>query len=159
MLKYYAYLLETRKLLKEKFNLEILENLEEFPLNIDKTLQEYYEKIAAKIEKHNARLPDKNDKYYIQKIKPFFVSGEIYYEVTFTPANNYASKSNRVIAFTKIKLIDNYASKFYLVNESIEILGKVMPIIIISGWEITIRDCEYKYFISIITGQEKKPSY
>lgn len=50
MLKYYKYLLETRILLRENFGLEVLSNLEDFPLNIDTTLQEYYEKIAEKVD-------------------------------------------------------------------------------------------------------------
>lgn len=159
MLKYYKYLLETRKLLREKFGLEVLNNLEKFPLNIDKTLQEYYEKISDKIDKYNTCLTGENEKYYIQKIKPFFVGEKIYYEVTFTPANDYSNKSNRVIAFTRINITDNYAAKFKLVNDSIEILGKIMPIIIIVGWEVAIRDCEYQNFISVFTGVKKKASY
>lgn len=159
MLKYYEYLLETRILLREKFGLDVLANLEEFPLNIDTTLQEYYEKIADKVDRYDTRLAGNGEKYYIQKIKPFFVGEKIYYEVTFTPANDYVSKSNRVIGFTRINITDNYAARFQLVNDSIKILGKIMPVIIIVGWEVAIRDCEYQNFISIITGKRNKPSY
>ena len=66
------------------------------------------------------------------------------------------SKSNRVIAFTKLPIKSNYASKFHLINETIEILGKTMPIIIIDGWEVSIRDCEFQNFISLIKGEKKK---
>lgn len=159
MLKYYKYLLETRVLLRDRFGLDILHNLEQFPLHIDVTLQEYYEKISQKIERYDTRLVGNGEKFYIQKIKPFFIGEKIYYEVTFTPANDYASKSNRVIAFTKIRITDNYAAKFQLVNDSIEILGKTMPIIIITGWEVAIRDCEYQNFVSIVTGVRTKPAY
>ena len=37
--------------------------------------------------------------------------------------------------------------------------GKTMPIIIIVGWEVAIRDCEYQNFISVVTGTRTKPSY
>lgn len=50
MLKYYEYLLKLRKFLHDKYSLEILDNLEDFPIDLDKTLQEYYEKIAVKIK-------------------------------------------------------------------------------------------------------------
>lgn len=159
MLKYYKYLLETRILLREKCGLEVLSNLEKFPLNVDKNLQEYYERISNKVDRYDTRLAGSGEKYYIQKIKPFFVGGKIYYEVTFTPANDYSSKSNRVIAFTRINVTDNYAAKFHFVNDSIEMLGKTMPIIIIVGWEVAIRDCEYQNFISVVTGTRTKPSY
>lgn len=41
MLKYYQYLLETKKLLRKHFNMQILYNLNKFPLHLDSTLQEY----------------------------------------------------------------------------------------------------------------------
>ncbi|MBB5148484.1 MULTISPECIES: ATP-dependent DNA helicase [Ureibacillus] len=159
MLKYYEYLLKIKKLLYEKFSLEVLSNLDKFPLNNNSTLQEYYEKIAKKIEKHTIKKVENSEKYYIQKIKPFFVDQRIYYEVTFTPAVDYASKFDRVIAFTNLEITDNYAVKFSLDYDSIEILGKTMPIIIIVGWEVAIRDCEFKNFTRIIRGTNIKTGY
>ena len=82
-----------------------------------------------------------------------------YYEVTFTPANDYASKSNRVIAFTRVRITDYYSARFSLSSDSIEILGKTMPVLVITGWEVAIRDCEYKNFISVLCGQQKTVSY
>ena len=67
--------------------------------------------------------------------------------------------SNRVIAFTKLPIKSNYASKFHLIHETIEILGKTMPIIIIDGWEVSIRDCEFQNFIKLIKGEKKRVPY
>lgn len=162
MLKYYQYLLEAKNLLHDYFGIEILHNLEKFPLHLDDTLQEYYAKISEKIEQHPVQLAGAgNSKYYIQKIKPLFVNGRVYYEVTFTPVNDRKNKSkaNRVIAFTKLSVTHSYASKFHLVQETIEILGKTMPIIIIDGWEVSIRDCEFQNFISLVHGEKKKVLY
>ena len=159
MLKYYQYLVETKSLVKERYGLTILHNLNRFPLNTDKCLQEYYEKIAAKVEKYETALTGNSDKYYIQKIKPFFVNETVYYEVTFTVANDYSSKANRIIAFTKIKISEYYASKFQLVSDSIMILGKIMPITIICGWEVAIRDCEFYNFNAAVSGTQAKVPY
>lgn len=156
MLKYYEYLLKTKKLMYDSFSMDILDNIADFPLNKDETLQEYYEKIAAKVSLYSHRHADRSDKYYVQKVKPFFVGQHIYYEVTFTNANDYASKFDRVIAFTSLEISDNYAVKFSLANNNIEILGKTMPIVIITGWEVAIRDCEYKNFSSILRGRAVK---
>ena len=134
MLKYYQYLLEAKNLVWHYFGIEVLHNLDKFPLRLDDTLQEYYKKISEKIERHPVIIhTNSKDKYYIQKIKPLFVNRRIYYEITFTPVDDRKnkSKSNRVIAFTKLPIKSNYASKFHLVHETIEILGKTMPIIII----------------------------
>ena len=162
MLKYYQYLLETKNLLSHYYGIEVLHNINKFPLHLDDTLQEYYKKISEKIERHPAVLhTDSKDKYYIQKIKPLFVNRKIYYEITFTPIDDRKnkSKSNRVIAFTKLPIKSNYASKFHLIHETIEILGKTMPIIIIDGWEVSIRDCEFQNFILIIEGEKKRVPY
>lgn len=150
MLKYYEYLLKIKILLRETFGLEILENLKKFPLNTDQTLQEYYNRIAEKIEIHSTPMPSPSDRYYIQKIKPFFCAEKIYYEVTFTPANDYSSKFDRIIAFTDFEITDYYAVKLTLENDNIQILEKTMPILIITGWEVSIRNCEYSNFAHII---------
>ncbi len=159
MLKYYEYLLKIKNLLHKKFSLDVLGNLNKFPLNTDSNLQEYYEKIAAKIKRHNIRGVEKSDKYYIRKIKPFFVDQEIYYEVTFTPANDHASKFNRVIAFTSLEVTSNYAVRFSLVNDDIEIFGRIMPVIVIIGWEVAIRNCEFKNFTSLVRGMASETGY
>lgn len=113
MLKYYEYLLRIKSYLKSTYNLDVLENIGEFPINTDFILKEYYEKIVKKINQpRSARVKSTyNDRYYIQKIKPFFVGYEVYYEVTFTTANDKASKFDRIIAFTKLDISHNYAVK------------------------------------------------
>ncbi|MGO3002763.1 MAG: hypothetical protein ACTIDR_06330 [Pseudolactococcus laudensis] len=50
MLKYYEYLLKIKNFMFKKYSLNILENLNKFPLDIDKNTQEYYEKIAEKVD-------------------------------------------------------------------------------------------------------------
>jgi energy-coupling factor transporter ATP-binding protein EcfA2 len=159
MLKYYEYLLKIKNLLHDRFSLDVLGNLDKFPLNTDSNLQEYYEKIVDKIKRCDMQGVGKSEKYYIQKIKPFFVCQRIYYEVTFTPASDYASKFNRVIAFTSLEITDNYAVKFTLAHDNIEILGKTMPIIVIVGWEVAIRDCEFKNFTNLIRGTAVTTGY
>lgn len=152
MLKYYRYLIEIKNISRQYLGIRILHNLNKFPLNLDRSLQEYYGKIAEKVDRYYLHPTCANDRYYIQKIKPFFVDEQIYYEVTFTPANDWHNKTNRLIAFTKLQVMSNYACKFHLVSENIEILGTTMPISIIESWEISIRNCEFKNFMFLITG-------
>ena len=152
MLKYYEHLLKIKVFLKDKYNMDVLENIDEFPLDLDRNLQEYYQKIAERIAKpsRNAAKTPYNDRAYIQKIKPFFVNNRIYYEVTFTVANDKASKFDSVIAFTNKEIFDNYAVKLYLHNDVITVLGKIMPVQIIDNWEVSIRPCEINRFARII---------
>ena len=159
MLKYYDYLLEIKDILKDDFGISILHNLDKFPLNLDTALQEYYSKIAEKINRYKAGLGGGGDKYYIQKLKPFYVNGRRYFEVTFTTAKDRDNKAGRIIAFTRLPVISNYASRFFFQNESIEILGKTMPILLITGWEVSLRGCEFKNFYSVVTGSKHDIPY
>lgn len=159
MLKYCEYLYKIREIMKKDYNLNLLHNLEKFPLNMDSKLIEYYQKIANEIDKYKITVPENVDRYYIHKIKPFFMNKSIYYEVTFSPANDYSNKTDRSIAFTKIPIESNYASNLNFVNSNIEIMGHKMPVLLIVGWEIAIRECEFKNFIKLIDGGQTGIGY
>jgi hypothetical protein len=136
--------------LKNKYSLDVLANIDKFPLNTDNNLQEYYEKISTKVtHRNNSDVYSDNERYYIHKIKPFFVNHNVYYEVTFIPATNRISKFNRIIAFTKHDISKNYAVKLWIVNDNIQILGKTMPVFIIVDWEVSIRPCEIEKLANV----------
>lgn len=145
MLKYYEHLLKIKLYLKQTFNLNVLKNISDFPLNTDTELSDYYEKIAERIESPSAASSPVtyNDRYYVHKVKPFFVNQKIYYEVTFTTASANISKFDRIIAFTQCEIVDNYAIKFSIHNDMIRILDKDMSILVIDDYEVSIRPCEW----------------
>lgn len=157
MLKYYEYLLKIKSFLKKTCGLDVLGNIDEFPVDTDPALKEYYEKIAGRISlPESGRIRSTyDDRYYIQKIKPFFVGYEVYYEVIFTIANDKVSKFDRIIAFTKLDISPSYAVKLMVSNDFIEVLGKRMPIQIIDDWEVSIRPCELNHFGEIF-GKDTK---
>lgn len=152
MLKYYEYLLRTRKLLHEQCGLDVLDNLEKFPVDLDPSLREYHDKIAERIEAAHAVSSSQGTRrrYYIHKVRPFFSMGRILYEVTFSNAVNRSSKFDRIIAFTDIDMTDKYAANLTLLNESITVLDQTMPITVIRGWEVSIRPCEFDNFARIL---------
>ena len=151
MLKYYEYLLKIKFYLKKTYSIEVLGNIDEFPVDIDPALQKYYEQIADKINNPTATRKASlyRDRSYILKIKPFFVGHEIFYEVTFTIASAKVSKFDRVIAFTKLDISNNYAVRLSVIHDHIEVLGKRMPIQIVDRWEVSIRPCELNNFASL----------
>lgn len=121
MLKYYEYLLKIKIFLNDEYGVQVLKNIEDFPLDTDTELVEYYEKIAEKIycPSFGCLTSVYLDRYYIEKIKPFFVKQRIYYEVTFTAANSKMSKIDRVIAFSRHEILSNYAVKLSIRNDTI----------------------------------------
>lgn len=156
MLKYYEYLFKIREAMEKDYSMNLLHNLEKFPLNMDPKLMEYYQKIANEIDKDKGTSPENEDRFYIHRVKPFFINKKIYYEVTFSLANDYSSKTDRIIAFTKIPIETNYASKMKFVDSSIEIMGHKMPILIIVECGISIRECEFNNFVKLINGDKKR---
>lgn len=151
MLKYYEYLYRVRRLVQERCGIAVLENLDSFPVDLDPSLREYHEKIAARIESvHSTPSDGRRARYYIHKTRPFFVGGAIYYEVTFYRAINKVNKFDRIIAFTDIDMTDRYAAMLTLQDDSIDVLGQTMPITLIRDWEISIRPCEFDNFARLL---------
>ena len=149
MLKYYESLILIKNYLKDNFSIDILDNLKDFPLDIDESQQEYYEKIASQIESH-ANEDGAKDNYYIHRVKPFFVNQKVYYEITFSLAIDRSSKFHRKIAFSRERIFDNYATDLWLINSTIEVDGIEVPIKIIQSWKVNIRPCEFNNLGRII---------
>ncbi|MDD3049218.1 MAG: hypothetical protein PHQ89_04505 [Bacilli bacterium] len=152
MQKYYYYLLKLRNYLQEKFNLCILENIEKFPINLDNTLNEYYKKIATKIDEVIIDNKKKLDKarYYVQKIKPFSIENKIYYEVTLSSATDNVNKFDRMIVFTQCEIMPNYSLIFSFVEKEIELFESKLTIKIVDNWMVSIRSCEINNMAKIL---------
>jgi hypothetical protein len=127
MLKYYEYLFRIRALLRDSCGMAVLANLESFPVDLDPSLRDYHESIAAKVDAaHASALSDRRERYYIHKVRPFFVGGRVFYEVTFHRAADRVSKFDHVIAFTDIDMTDRYSAMLTLQADSIEVFGQTL---------------------------------
>ncbi|PWC06663.1 ATP-dependent DNA helicase [Mycetocola zhujimingii] len=151
MLKYYEYLLRARILLLDRCGLDVLGNLERFPLHIDPALSEYHAKIAERIAVVKDLPPEQGNRsrYYVHSVRPFFTGGLIFYEVTFSNISDRPNKFDRIIAFTDIDMTDRYAAQLRLVPDQIQMIGQSMPIMIIRSWDVSIRPCEFQNFAKI----------
>ena len=144
MLKYFEYLIRIKRFVEDEYGINILDNLDDFPLVVDPGLSEYYEKIAEKVERfdYGTTVESQAKRFYVQRVKPFFVNMQVYYEITLAPAHDRVSKFDRMIAFSKRRIPENYAVSLAFKNSSIEMLGYFMPILIVQGWRTSIRPCE-----------------
>lgn len=152
MLKYYEYMHRLRGLVRTACAMDVLGNLESFPVDLDPSLREYHQKIAQRIEAAGSTQLDRERgaRYYIHKIRPFFVEWNIYYEVTFSRAVDRVSKFDRVIAFTDIDLTDKYSAYLVLQRDAIRVLDQAMPITLIRAWDVSIRPCELANFGKLV---------
>ena len=139
MLKYYNYLWEIRRFMREYYNKSILENLEKCPLDLDTVDSEYYEKVAKQIEnidltKRNVRV----SRYYVHKITPFFVNGERYYEITLQLAGVYSTKYNRVTVYSKMTITTYYSIQIAYTETELELWGIRNNIKVLNDWKVAI---------------------
>ena len=151
LLQHYANLLLIKKYMKNNYDCELLANISDFPINQDPSQQEYHEKISERINTEEKHYPGNTtpNRYYIDKIKPFFIEEEVYYEVTFYTATDNISKFDRHIAFTSIYMSGNYASRLVITDIDINVFGHNMPIKIIRQCWPSIRPCELNNFAKI----------
>lgn len=139
MLKYYNYLWEIRRFLKNNFRIAVLENLETFPLHIDTLDTEYYEMVAASIAKVNLSPRNlRTSRYYIQKKTPFFINGERYFEITLQLAGLYATKFNRITVYTRQNISTNYSIQIAYADAEIWLWGVRSKIKVVTNWKVSI---------------------
>lgn len=139
MLKYYNYLWEIRRFLKNNFNIDVLKNLEIFPLNTDTLDTEYYEMVALSIcaIDLSPKAP-RTSRYYIQKKTPFFVNGERYFEITLQLAGLYATKFNRITVYSKQNISTNYSIQIAYADAEINLWGAKSKIKVVTNWKVSI---------------------
>lgn len=139
MLKYYNFLWQIRAFLKRDFSIDVLHNLEEFPRKIDKLDGEYFDLVASAIESYD--LPNQNlsgSRFYITKTTPFFVGKERYYEITLQLAGAYATKYNRITAYTKENISSDYSIQIGYHDIPIKLWGISTNIKVITNWFVSI---------------------
>ena len=143
MQKYYYYLLKLKNFAKVEFNIDILFNISKYPINNDVSLSDYYKKIATKIEEVKIGSSKfQKARYYVEKIKPFYIDNKIYYEITLSSATDKMNKFDRMIAYTKCDIFPNYAITISYVEKDIELFSSITSIKIINNWKVAIRSCE-----------------
>lgn len=148
MLKYYEYLVQLRKFFITNYHLDILKNIYKFQVYQDPKFIEYYEEIFTKVKS----LPIERgslfggERYYVQKVNQILVFDELYYEITLSSANDFATKYDRMLVYSKVPIFDSYAINVKYKREKINVFDKAMPINILTSWHVSIRPCEFINF-------------
>ncbi len=121
MLGYMHSLFLIKKFYIENYKHRILQNLRNYPLNLDPGLSAYYKAIIEKINNKDYEKETNKGDFYIDRVKPLIIEDELYYEVTFRPATNNFEKFNKTVAFTKHKITTNYALRLTLTKTQIDV--------------------------------------
>lgn len=145
MLSYMHNLFLIKKFYIETFKLQILEELRNYPLNLDPGLSDYYKAIIEKINANDYEVVSDRNDFYIDRVKPLIIENELYYEVTFRPATNNFAKFNKTVAYTKQRVTANYALRLTLAKTQINVFDTKSRALIILDYEISIRPCEIQH--------------
>ncbi len=140
MLKYYEFMWQIRRDLKDDYGIIILKNLEKFPVKErDQADEEYYRSVAKSISGMAFTSNQlKDTRYYIQKKTPFYIDGERYYEITLQLAGVYASKFNRLTVYTKENISSNYSIQIGYSETVINLWGNDAHIKVVTDWKTSI---------------------
>ena len=150
-LKYIPKLFLIKKLLSDKYNIQIFHTLNTFPFNLDKSLQNYYFKISKKLKKEDVLNKIGNTgTYYIQKKKMIYINNMYFYEYTLSNALDKNSKFDRFLAFSLLNIPSNYAIKATIHSVKIEICNQQIDHEIVTNFEIAIRPCEIEKLYLIL---------
>jgi len=145
MLSYMHNLFLIKMFYIEEYQHDILQDLRNYPLNLDPGLSDYYKAIIEKIKNNDHEIfSDRND-FYIDRVKPLIIENELYYEVTFRPATNNFAKFNKTVAYTRKKVTTNYALRLTLARTQVNVFDTKARALIILDYEISIRPCEIQH--------------
>lgn len=159
VLKYYKFYMMVRNFVKQEYQMDILHNLEKFPINTDYAIQNYHAKIAERLElRRKNRDIAHNSRMYVQKVVPFVSGDNVYYEIVLTPAYDTTSKFDRFVCYSKIMVPSHYSAKMDIYYETIEVDGQKMPVNILTDFMVSIRPCELTNFAKIFGDNIKMSS-
>ena len=146
LLFYFRYMCMLKDTLKSEFDINVLNNLKDFPLYEDNLTKEHYELISSKIEEVSLKTNKSliQGRFYVNKVRPIYSNGKLYYEITLTKATDYINKFERITMYSKLFIPDNYSIKLSYIEKEIEIISNKTKIKVIDNFIISIRPCELK---------------
>ena len=144
LLLYWTPLLQIKNYLYSRFGIVVLSNVSRFPLDLDDTFYNYYKNIWQTISSIEFITTDETDFFYVYKKKPIWVEGHLMYELTLGPANDYASRFDRMVVFSTIDVFDNYAIEAQLRYEKTLCFDSSVNICILVDYKVSIRTYELK---------------
>ncbi len=153
---YFRYICLTKKFLYDEYSIEIIKNIDDFPIYDDKSMKENYDIICKVVEEEsNSNLSYIKGKFYVYKINTIYSNGNIYYEITLTKATDYQNKFEHITLYSKKYIPDNYSINISVIDKEVELnIGKTR-IKIINDYKVAIRVCELKNVFSFLGGNKK----
>ena len=148
---YLSRLYQLRDQMREKFELTLMRNLEEYPQEKNSELDPYYEKIYIALKGMHLEDGTKhtNDRYYITRKKYRTVNRPPPPQYTLSYAQEEITKFDRFVAYSFNDIPDNYSIQCDFDQANVDFNGVDIDIKCIIAWNISIRPCELEKLAAI----------
>lgn len=150
-IKYIPKLILLKDLLFREYGISILENIDKYPLDLDKSIISFYEKILFVLL--NSK-PDKGkitrNQYFVRKRSMKYINGYIFYEYVFDVSDDKANKFNTFVCYSFKNIRFDYDLKLMLSKREITFLNTKIFINIIYDYEYSIRPCAFQNLLYLI---------
>ncbi len=152
---YFRYICLIKNYLRDVYNIDIINNIEEFPIYDDKSMKENYDAICEVVKDVDKKPNFIKGKFYVQEVNTIYSKGKIFYEITLTKATDYVNKFERITMYSSVYIPDNYSVNISCVDKPVQLnVGKI-KIKVINDYRVAIRICELKNLFKTI-GVDKK---
>ena len=155
MLLYYKPLIQIKDFVFKNYGLDVLTNLNKYPLDLDDTFLNYYRSIQTVVFKDRLLQNGETGNYYVFKKRPIWVDKKLMFELTLGPANDYADKQDRFVAFSRVDVFDNYAIEADIIEDRVKCFDATVSIKIIKDYSVSIMTYELNNLAKILGCQVK----
>lgn len=156
-LKYIPQLILVKEILAKKYGVSILENINKYPLDLDKSLVSFYQKILF-VLCHSR--PETNrmtrNQYFVRKRSMKYIDGYIFYEYVFDVSDDKVNKFNTFVCYSFENIRFDYDLKLLLAKREITYLNTKIFINIIYDYEYSIRPCAFQNLLYLINYDNAK---
>jgi SOS response regulatory protein OraA/RecX len=148
--KYEGLLQDIKDVAKKQFGIDILNNLDSFPFDINDDLKEYYHLVFQEMKKSPHGNGGKTNIFYVEhERRRHGDKGEVFYEYIFTPASDKRTKFDRLTVFSLAKINCSHAIKCSFEEKIVSISGINARITLLNDYSVSIRPCEIKLFANL----------
>ena len=156
-LKYIPQLIRLKTFLQKQYGIGVLENIDKYPLDLDKSLVSFYEKILFVLchSKPDLRQMTRNQ-YFVKKRSMKYINGYIFYEYVFDVSDDKANKFNTFVCYSFKNIRFDYDLKLLLVKKEITYLNTKIFINVIYDYEYSIRPCAFQNLLYLINYDDEK---
>lgn len=156
-IKYIPQLVLLKDFLLREYRISVLENIDKFPLDLDKSIVSFYEKILFVLlsSKPETGKMTRNQ-YFVRKRSMKYINGHIFYEYVFDVSDDKVNKFNTFVCYSFKNIRFGYDLKLLLSKEQITYLNTKIIVNIIYDYEYSIRPCAFQNLLYLINFDNAK---